>query len=198
MSTVSRRGGRVSARERILEAAACLFYRDGIHAVGVDTIIAESSVAKMTLYRHFPSKDDLIAAYLERSNQRFWAWLEGEMAGVADPRARLLRAFRALGRQATSPSCRGCGFQGAAAEFPDPAHPAHKVALAHKRQILERFTALGREAKLRSPETLARQLLLLMDGAWVAARMFGPRNPAAGVAEAARALIAARSTTRAS
>jgi AcrR family transcriptional regulator len=198
MSTVSRRGGRVSARERILEAAACLFYRDGIHAVGVDTIIAESGVAKMTLYRHFPSKDDLIAAYLERSNQRFWAWLEGEMAGAADPRARLLRAFRALGRQATSPSCRGCGFQGAAAEFPDPAHPAHKVALAHKRQILERFTALGREAKLRSPETLARQLLLLMDGAWVAARMFGPRSPAAAVAEAARALIAARSTTRAS
>lgn len=198
MSMVRPSGGRDGARERILEAAACLFYRDGIHAVGVDTIIADSGVAKMTLYRHFPSKDDLIAAYLERSNQRFWDWLEREMAGARDPRAKLLRAFRALGRQATSPSCRGCGFQGAAAEFPDPAHPVHKVALAHKRQVLERFTALGREAKLRSPETLARQLLLLMDGAWVAARMFGPRNPAKGVAEAAQALIAARSTTRAS
>ena len=193
---MSRRSPRGAARERILDAAACLFYQDGIHAVGVDTIIAESGVAKMTLYRHFPSKDDLIAAYLERSNGRFWAWLEGEMAKASDPRAKLVRAFRALGRQATSPSCLGCGFQGAAAEFPDAAHPAHKVALAHKRQVLERFTALGREAKLRSPEALAGQLLLLMDGAWVAARMFGPKNPAARVAEAARALIAAHSPDR--
>jgi AcrR family transcriptional regulator len=194
MSTVARKSGRDGARERILEAAACLFYEEGIHAVGVDTIIAESGVAKMTLYRHFPSKDDLIAAYLERSNLRFWAWLEGEMANASDARGKLVRAFRALGRQATGPSCRGCGFQGAAAEFPDPAHPAHKVALAHKRQVLERFTTLGREARLRSPETLAEQLLLLMDGAWVAARIFGPRNPAARVADAARALIAAHSS----
>jgi AcrR family transcriptional regulator len=194
MSTVARKSGRHGARERILEAAACLFYQDGIHAVGVDAIIAESGVAKMTLYRHFPSKDHLIAAYLERSNQRFWAWLEGEMSSAPDARGKLLRAFRALGRQVTGPGCHGCGFQGAAAEFPDPAHPAHKVALAHKRQVLERFAALAREARLRSPETLAEQLLLLMDGAWVAARIFGPRNPAARVAEAARALIAARSS----
>ena len=179
------------ARERILDTAARLFYEEGIRAVGVDTIIAESGVAKMSLYRHFPSKDHLIAAYLERSNQHFWEWLEGQMAGTPDPRARLLRAFRALGSRATSPSCRGCGFQNAAAEFPDPAHPAHRVALAHKRQVLERFTALAREAKLRSPEALAAQLLLLMDGAWVSARMFGPRNPAARVAAAARVLIAA-------
>jgi AcrR family transcriptional regulator len=193
MSTVIRRSGRGDARDRILEAAACLFYQDGIHAIGVDTIIAESGVAKMTLYRHFPSKDDLIAAYLERSNERFWAWLEAEMAEAPDPRGKLLRAFGALGRQATSPGCRGCGFQGAAAEFPDPAHPAHRVAVAHKRQVLERFTALGRQAKLRTPERLAEQLLLLMDGAWVAARMFGARSPARRVAEAAQALIAAHS-----
>ena len=193
MSTVARRKAGPGARERILETAACLFYEDGIHAVGVDTVIAESGVAKMTLYRHFPSKDDLIAAYLERANQRFWAWLEAEMAATPDPRAKLLRAFRALGRRATSPACRGCGFQGAAAEFPDPAHPAHKVALAHKRQVVERFTALGRAARLRAPEALAEQLLLLMDGAWVAARVFGPKSPATRVAEAARALIAAHS-----
>lgn len=193
MSTVARRRARDGARERILETADCLFYEDGIHAVGVDKVIAESGVAKMTLYRHFPSKDELIVAYLERANQRFWTWIEEEMAAAPDPRAKLLRAFRALGRQATSPSCHGCGFQGAAAEFPDPAHPAHKVALAHKRQVVERFTALAREARLRAPEALAEQLLLLMEGAWVAARVFGPRNPAARVAEAARALIAAHS-----
>jgi len=191
MSTVTRKRRGGGARERILEAAACLFYQDGIHAVGVDTIIEHSGVAKMTLYRHFPSKDDLIAAYLERSNREFWEWLEREMAGVADPREKLLRAFRSLGRQATSPACLGCSFQGAVAEFPDPAHPAHKVALAHKRQVLERFTALGREAGLRAPEALAGELLLLMDGAFVSARVFGPRSPAARVADAARAIVEA-------
>jgi AcrR family transcriptional regulator len=193
MSTVSRKGRRHGARERILDAAACLFYEEGIHAVGVDAIVADSGVAKMTLYRHFPSKDDLVAAYLDRANRRFWDWLEGEMAQAPDARAKLLRAFRALGRQATDAACRGCGFQNAVAEFPDPAHPAHQVALAHKRQVLERFTALAREAGLRSPESLSAQLLLLMDGAWVAARVFGPKNPAARVAEAARVLVEAHS-----
>jgi AcrR family transcriptional regulator len=193
---VSRKSGRSGARDRILDAAARLFYREGIHAVGVDTIVAESGVAKMTLYRHFPSKDDLVAAYLERSNERFWAWLEGEMAEVRDPRGKLLRAFRALGQLAASPSCHGCGFQGAAAEFPDAAHPAHQVALAHKRQVLDRLTALGRQAKLRSPGILAGHLLLLMDGAWVAARMFGPKSLAARVAQAARILIDAHAAGR--
>jgi AcrR family transcriptional regulator len=185
-----------SARERILDTAACLFYRDGIHAVGIDTIIAESGVAKMTLYRYFPSKDELIAAYLERANQQFWRWLEEEMARAPDAKGKLLRAFQALARKATSPHCLGCGFQSAAAEFPDPQHPGHKVALAHKQQILERFTALGREARLRAPEALAAQLLLLMDGAWVAARIFGTKSPAARVTDAAQALVEAHSAPR--
>jgi AcrR family transcriptional regulator len=192
---VAGRRAQDNARERILQAAACLFYQDGIHAVGVDRIIAESGVAKMTLYRHFSSKDDLVVAYLERANRSFWDWLDKEMAAAADPRAKLLRAFRALGRQAASPTCMGCGFQGAVAEFPDPAHPAHQVALDHKRQVLERFAALGREAHLRSPDALAAQLLLLMDGAFVAARVFGPKNPAARVAEGAKAIIEAHSAS---
>ena len=178
-----------SARERILETAGRLFYRDGFHAVGVDAIIAESGVAKMTLYRHFPSKDALIAAHLERSNGRFWEWLEGALSGLTDPRARLLGVFRALEKLAAAPQCLGCTFQGAAAEFPELAHPGHRAAVAHKRQVLRRFAAAARDAGLRDPEGLARQLLLLMDGAWVAARMFGPGNPARGVARAAEALI---------
>jgi AcrR family transcriptional regulator len=182
-------GERAPARERILETAGRLFYRDGFHAVGIDTIIAESGIAKMTLYRHFPSKDALIAAHLERSNARFWDWLEGAIAGVAHPRARLVGVFRALEKLATTPQCFGCTFQGAAAEFPEMAHPGHKAAAAHKQQVLRRFAGLAREARLRNPGGLARQLLLLMDGAWVAARMFGPGSPAKDVARAAEALI---------
>jgi AcrR family transcriptional regulator len=180
----------VPARERILETAARLFLRDGFRAVGVDTIVAEAGVAKMTLYAHFPSKDDLIVAYLERANQQFWAWLEG--ASVADgPRAKLLAMFDAVGRQADSPQCLGCTFQGTAAEFPDPEHPGHRVALAHKQAVLARLRGLAEDAGLRAPADLAQQLLLLMDGAWVAARMFGPHNPGVQVAAAARALIRA-------
>jgi len=180
-----------AARERILEAAGRLFLRDGFRAVGVDTIIAEAGVAKMTLYAHFPSKDDLIVAYLERANEQFWEWLDGASAGVDAPRARLVAMFDAVGKLANSPQCLGCTFQGTAAEFPDPEHPGHRVALAHKQAVLARLRALAREAGLRAPEALAEQLLLLMDGAWVAARMFGPHNPAGQVATAARALIRA-------
>jgi AcrR family transcriptional regulator len=184
---------RPAARERILEAASRLFVRDGFRAVGVDTVIAEAGVAKMTLYAHFPSKDDLIAAYLERANERFWRWLDAAVAGVDDPRARLVSMFDAVGKLANDPQCLGCTFQGTAAEFPDPEHPGHRVALAHKQAVLARLGTLAREADLRDPEALADQLLLLMDGAWVAARMFGHGNPSAQVAAAATALIQAHS-----
>ena len=180
---------RPAARERILEAASRLFLRDGFRAVEVDTIVAEAGIAKMTLYTHFPSKDDLIVAYLERANGQFWEWLDGASAGVDDPRARLVAMFDAVGKLANSPGCLGCTFQGTAAEFPDPQHPGHRVALAHKQAVRARLRTLTEHAGLRAPEDLADQLLLLMDGAWVAARMFGPDNPGAQVAAAARALI---------
>jgi AcrR family transcriptional regulator len=185
------RGSERSARDRLLDTASELFYRDGYHAVGIDTIVERSGVAKMTLYRHFPSKDDLIAAYLERANAEFWDWLDAELAGVEDPTQKLIRAFEGTARLATSPQCLGCTFQVAASEFPELEHKGHLVALEHKRRVLARLGGLARDARLRDPEGLAGQLLLLMDGAWVAARMFGPENHADSVAAGARALIAA-------
>jgi AcrR family transcriptional regulator len=178
-----------SVRERILETAQRLFYRDGFRAVGVDTIIAEAGVAKMSLYRHFPSKDDLIVAYLEESNRKYSEWLDRAVAHLEDPLDKLMGIFQAIEKLATSPECLGCTFQGTAAEFPDRDNPGHQVALAHKKGVRNRFAQLAREAGLRQPGDLADQMLLLMDGAWVAARMYGPANPAAGLTEAARALI---------
>ncbi|MCZ7533872.1 MAG: TetR/AcrR family transcriptional regulator [Acidimicrobiia bacterium] len=179
-------------RERILETSQRLFYRDGFRAVGIDTIIAEAGVAKMSLYRHFPSKDDLIVAYLEASNRQFWEWLDGEVAGIDDPLDRLIAMFEAIEKLATSPECLGCTFQGTAAEFPDRDHPGHQVALDHKKAVRDRFVDLARQAGLSDYEELGNQLLLLMDGAWVAARIFGPHNPATGLTAAARALIDTR------
>lgn len=177
-----------SARERILDTASRLFYRHGFVSVGVDTIIAEAGVAKMSLYRHFPSKDDLIVAYLEHSNERFWAWFDAA-TGDGAPRAQLVNLFDALGTFATSPACFGCMFQLAAADFPDPEHPANRIALAHKNTVLERFRDLASQGGSPDPDALAGQLLLLMDGAFVASRMFRRASPAGQVGQAARAII---------
>jgi AcrR family transcriptional regulator len=177
------------AQERILKTAHRLFSRDGFRAVGIDTIIAEAGVAKMSLYRHFPSKGDLIVAYLEESNRQYWEWLDGATAELDDPLDKLVGIFEAIEKLSTSPECLGCTFQGAAAEFPDRDHPGHRVALAHKNEVRDRFAQLGGEAGLRDPDLLADQLLLVMDGAWVAARMFGPDNPARGLAAAVTSLI---------
>jgi AcrR family transcriptional regulator len=180
---------RSPARERVLETAGILFYRDGFHAVGIDTVIARSKVAKMTLYRHFPSKDALVAAYLERANQQFWIWLEGATAHVADPGTKLLAVFRAVERLIATPQCRGCVFQAAAAEFPEPGHPGRRVVLRHKRAVARHLARLARQARLRRPTALARELSLLMEGAWSAARIFGRGSPVASLVDAARSLI---------
>lgn len=186
MSTSARK---MSARDRLLETASRLFYERGFQAVGVDEIVAESGVSKMTLYRHFPSKDDLIVAYLERSEDAFCDWFERALATGPTPRDKLIAVFEAVGALAQKASCLGCTFQVSATEFPDRRHPARRIAVAHKREVRRRFATLAAEARLRDAEALADQLLLLMDGAWVAARMFDRQSPVRHVADAARALI---------
>ncbi|MGL4610741.1 MAG: TetR/AcrR family transcriptional regulator, partial [Trueperaceae bacterium] len=172
--------------------ATRLFYQQGFRAVGIDTIIAESGVAKMTLYKHFPSKDDLIVAYLERSNEAFWTWLEETIKPFeGNPKKQLELIFEGVAKLASSPQCMGCTFTSAAGEFPGLEHISHAAALNHKKQVLARFKELAKAANLRQPQVLSEQLLMLMDGAWNAARMFGPGNHAKGVAEAAKIIIEA-------
>ncbi len=180
----------MDARGRILDVAGELFYRDGFRAVGVDTIIARAGVAKTTLYHHFGSKDELVVAYLEQSDRRFWDWFEAAIAGSGTPRAKLAALFDAVARLAISPACLGCTFQGAAAEFPAQDHPGHRVARAHKQAVLDRLRGLAEKAGAPEPSQLAQQLLLVMDGAFAAARMFGSRSsPATAAAAAAAALL---------
>jgi AcrR family transcriptional regulator len=178
-----------SARERILATATELFLREGYRAVGIDRIIELAGVAKTSLYRNFGSKDELIVAYLERSDEDFWRWFEEAIAGEESPRARLMALFDATEKLATSPRCLGCTFQVAAAEFPEPDHPAHRVSRAHKLEVLRRLRELADEAGADDPAGMAEQLMLIMDGAWAAARMLGPRNQAASAGAAARALL---------
>lgn len=185
-----------SPRDRVLRVAGELFYERGFHAVGIDLIIERAGVAKATLYRHFPTKDDLIATYLDDADQHFWSWLDSVIDPVLPPVDRLARLFDAVATLATSPVCLGCTFQVTAAEFPDPSHPGHTVALAHKQAVRERLYEFAVAADAKRPDDLADGLLLLMDGAFAAARMHGPDNPGRNVATAARALITANTPAR--
>lgn len=182
-----------TARERVLRVAGELFYEQGFHAVGIDLIIERAEVAKATLYRHFATKDALIAAYLDDADTRFWRWFDGAVDAERGPADALRGLFAAVAALASSPTCLGCTFQVSAAEFPDRSHPGHAVALAHKRAVRGRLRDLALGAGVDRPDELADSLLLLMDGAFAAARMYGPDNPGRRAGVAAEALIAAHS-----
>ncbi len=161
------------ARDRILDVASRLFYQQGIRAVGVDTIIAESDVAKTTLYRYFPSKDDLVVAYLETRNQRFWTLLEAVVQQAPNqPKQQLLAIFAWFDQLLTSDESYGCPFLLVASEFPDPDYPGHQVAVAHKTQLRQRFTALAKAIPIRPAKALSSGLMLLVDGAFAQRRLY--------------------------
>lgn len=181
-----------STRDRLLDTAARLFFQHDYRAIGVDTIVAESGVGKMTLYRHFPTKDDLIAAYLRDTNDKFWVWFDEAVSAVEDPRGKLLAFFEALEKLATTPTCFGCPFLNAVVDFPEREHPGHVIALEHKQAVRARFCQLAEAAGAGDAAILADQLFLLMDGAFMAVRMFGTESPALRVAQAAQALVDAQ------
>ena len=181
-----------SARDRLLDTAAELFYRDGIRAVGIDTIVDRSGVARMTLYRHFASKDDLIAAYLERQDGLFRAWLEGAVGDPGTPLLERVRGlFDAMGAVLVATDLRGCPFQNAAAEFPDSAHPAHAVPAANKRWMRARLRSLAEEGGVDDADALAGQLVLLIEGALASAAVLSSAEPAVEARDAALKLAAA-------
>lgn len=182
-------GTDITPKDKVFQTAARLFYQHGYRAIGVDTIAAESGIGKMTLYRHYPSKDDLIVAYLKDSNELFWKNFEQITKDASTPREKLLAFFQSLQDYVKTPVCYGCPFLNIATEYPETDYPGHQVALEHKQSVRARFRQLAKEAGAPKPEALADQLFLLMDGAYMASRMFGAKNPATQVAEAARILI---------
>jgi AcrR family transcriptional regulator len=176
-----------SARLRILEAAAELFYREGIRAVGVDAVIAHSGVAKMSLYRNFAGKDELVAAFLEHRDQLYWEWWDKMLARhPCDPRAQIRAIFEAVGKRTAHPDYRGCPFINTAVEFPDGGHPGRVVALTNKHELRARLRALAEAAGAHDSAMLADQLLLVLEGTYVSGQTIG----AEGVGQKASAAAA--------
>lgn len=183
---MSKRG----ARDRLLDTATELFYQHGIHSVGIDLVIAKSGVAKMTLYRHFGSKDDLVLAFLDRINTEWTTWLRSRVgASRVQPRNRPLAVFDALGEWFQSPTFRGCPFVATAAEFRDPSHAVHRASWRFKEGLRDYFHELLREGGRSNAGLLADQLLLLADGAIVRAAMEGRPDSARAAKRAAEALL---------
>ena len=182
----------VTPKDKLFQTATRLFYQHGYRAIGVDTLAAESGIGKMTLYRHYPSKDDLIVAYLQHSDKVFWENFEEITKDAPASRDKLLAFFESLQEYVMTPACYGCPFLNVATEYPETDYPGHQVALQHKQSVRTRFRELAEDAGARDPEALADQLFLLMDGAYMASRMFRAENPASHLASAAKTLIDAQ------
>jgi AcrR family transcriptional regulator len=177
-------------RERILQTAARLFYADGFHHTGIDRIIAEAGVAKMSLYQHFRSKDELIGAFLERRDDYWCNWLRERVEALAGtPRARLLAVFEALGEWFASSDFRGCAFINAAAEFSDARHSARVISRQHKERVHAYLKELAEAAKMSRPGELAAQLALLVEGAIVTAQVGDVKDAAPRARAIARKLL---------
>ena len=164
-------GGRESGRERVLETAYELFSRHGTRAVGVDRIIAESGVAKMTLYRNFASKDDLILAFLERREERWTRdWLQATVEGRAEtPAQRLLAIFDTFGEWFAREDFEGCSFINVMLEIDDPGSPVRRESVRQLSEIRGFIGGLAKDAGVEDVDGFARQWHILMKGCIVAA-----------------------------
>jgi AcrR family transcriptional regulator len=192
MPTAKRLKQQPPPRERILQAARALFYRDGINAVSVDAIAAAAGTNKMTLYRHFSSRDELISAYLEQlAAEGESVWDEARAAHPRDPQAQLRYLMRRVSQFAAESTGRGCALANAAVELAERRHPARKVVEAHKRRQCERLIALCREAGYAEPERIAEELFLLVEGARVSVQSVGREGPGARLYALAECLLKA-------
>jgi AcrR family transcriptional regulator len=186
-------GAPENVRDRILSTARELIYREGARAVGIDRIIAESGVAKMSLYRWFPSKDDLIVAVLHEEEKETWAAWDANMERFKEMPLKQLRAqFTGLARFIASPRFRGCAFLNAAMAFADDQHPARAVAKQFKEELARRMLELTRAIGAKQPEVLASQLCLVIDGAFASGQAVGKGGPSMHIESTVDVLINAQ------
>jgi AcrR family transcriptional regulator len=188
---MGRRRETSEARQRILETADRLFYQDGIRAVGIDRIIAEANVAKMSLYKHFPSKDDLILAVLRHREEGVLEFFRSETERHAKKAKNPLRAFfAALKEWFETTGFRGCAFQNAAVELADPDHPGTGFVRGNKERFGEFLRGLVEEAVGKSAAKVAPAVALLVEGAIVTALIQGKPGAADVARDAALKLVA--------
>jgi len=160
-------------REQILAVADELFYQRGVRAVGMDEVVRATGLGKMTIYRQFPTKDELVAAFLARRSLRLRGEVEAAIAAARTPRAKVLAIVRWIAAGLRQEDFRGCPFQNTSSEFPEADHPARPVIAAHEEYFRARWRELAAAAGARQPDRLARELVLLMNGAYATGHVLG-------------------------
>ena len=183
--------GEASARERILATASDLFYREGIRAIGVDTVAEHSGVSKTSLYRVFDSKDALICAFATEKDRLFWAWWDDvEKKHADDPRALLEALLSGIAKRIAHPAFRGCPFLNLMAEFPDDKHPGRVIARDNKEEMQARLAAIVARLGVSDPNRTASQIALIINGAYVIGSIAESRNLKGDLIDAATKLLA--------
>jgi len=179
-------------RDRIMQAASDLFYARGIHAVGVDAIVSEAGTNKMSFYRSFASKDELVAEYLRTEEREGWhCWDETVAKYAGNPRAQVEALFDVLVTNIYPKGARGCPLANAAVEITAPDHPGRPIIEQYKAGMRRRFRELAREMGSRDADSLGDALLLLWEGSYLTRLTLGQHGPVQDAGKAARALIAA-------
>jgi AcrR family transcriptional regulator len=188
---VATAGAKSRVRDRIFETACELFYRHGIHGVGVDAIAAEAGSNKMSFYRSFASKEALVAEYLREQEREYWVWWDAAVARFPeDPRRQIEALFEAQLAIAMSNSCRGCALGNAAAEITDDEDELSTLVRAYKEQVRKRLHAMAHAMGARDAENLGDALMLLLDGGYFTRLIFPlGSGPISAALPAVRALI---------
>ena len=182
---------RPSKRNELVEKALEVFYRNGFHATGMDMLAAETGISKTSMYKHFRTKEDLILATLHLRDEKFCKWLFRRMEELGTtPRGQLIAMFDALKEWFAKNDFRGCMFIKASAEYQEAADPIHAISADHKRLLFRHLSDLAAKAGALEPDTLARRLLLLKEGAIVMAHMGVTKNPAMDAKATAKILLA--------
>lgn len=180
----------VNLRDHILDVASGLFYKHGVRNVGIDRIINESGIARMTLYNHFKSKDLLIEEYLRRASTRWMKWYAGKIERASDdPRERILAAFSVLDGWFRSRDFRGCSVTNAMVELADDAHPAAAVKDEYHEGLRRLFHGLVSDAGLGDADELVEELIVVLRGAMISALVDGPQGAAACARRTAEHLL---------
>lgn len=182
---------RQSRKKVLVNTAIRLFYDHGFQATGIDRILSESGVAKMTLYNHFKSKDDLIVEALNSASRRVLDRMHEQVLNAVGAEERLLSFFDHHDKWFNGDGYKGCLFDRASAEFPDTDHPVHIAAADHKRRVFDLLQALATKTGTSNPPQLAEQILLLLEGAISLSFVTGAKIAARRARRAAELILAA-------
>ena len=178
-----------NTREKILETAEQLIYQKGIHATGMDLLVKTSGVARKSIYRYFATKDDVAAAALNARDERWMHWFRTECDKGETPTERILNMFSTLKNWFQSEGFRGCAFINTAGETGDPEDPVRRIAKLHKQKLLDYIFELTSQMNIEQPMVLAKQLLILIEGAITTSHVMGDMSSADSAKDVVQLLL---------